>query len=176
MFMKTVTTLAVITGVAAQPIHAQEQTSDSFASRTTERRAVEAAIWGMPAVYMAGIRRSLAGIGAGYNQVAYFSKPLEARHEFLTGNNQTPYVVSVLDLHSGPVVLELPPASDKIALFGTVCDSWQVPSWTSGRAVRTPEKEASISSSRLVMLARRQWATSPLRLRLSSCMPPSGRS
>ena len=120
MLMKTVAMLAVITGLASPPIRTQEQTPDSFASRTMERRAVEAAIWGMPAVYMAGIRRSLAGIDAGYNQLVYFSKPLEARHEFLTGNNQTPYVVSVLDLHRGPVVLELPPASDKIALFGTV--------------------------------------------------------
>jgi hypothetical protein len=76
---------------------------------------------------VAGIRRSLAGIGANFKDVVYFSKPLEARHEFLTANNQTPYVVSVLDLHRGPVVLELPPADEKIALFGTVCDSWQVP-------------------------------------------------
>ncbi len=92
-----------------------------------QRRAVEAAIWGMPAVSMAGIRKSLAGIGAGYNQVVYFSKTLEARHEFLTANNQTPYVLSVLDLHQGPVVLELPPASDKVALFGSAIDSWEVP-------------------------------------------------
>lgn len=106
---------------------AQSPSMDDLTRRTIERRAVEAAIWGMPAVYMAGIRRSLAGIGAGYNQVVYFSKPLEARHEFLTGNNQTPYVISVLDLHAGPMVLQLPPTSDKVALFGTVCDSWQVP-------------------------------------------------
>ena len=124
MFKKTLATLAAL---ESPPIRDQEQTPDSFASRTMERRAVEAAIWGMPAVYMAGIRRSLAGLGADYNQVVYFSKPLEARHEFLTANNQSAYVVSVLDLHTGPVILELPPASDKVALFGTVCDSWQVP-------------------------------------------------
>jgi hypothetical protein len=92
---------------------------DELRQRTIERRAVEAAIWGMPAVSMAGIRKSLAGIGADYNQVVYFSQPLEARHEFLTANNQTPYVLAVLDLHRGPMVLDVPAASSKLALFGS---------------------------------------------------------
>src|SRR5262245_39405768 len=70
------------------PAPAQNPSPDDLARRTFERRAVEAGIWGMPAVSMAGVRRSLAGIGADYNQVVYFSKPLEARHEFLTANNQ----------------------------------------------------------------------------------------
>ena len=106
---------------------AQPLSADDLARRTIERRAVEAAIWGMPAVSMAGVRKSLAGIGADYNQVVYFSQPLEARHEFLTANNQTPYVLTVLDLHRGPVVLDVPPASSKVALFGSAIDSWQVP-------------------------------------------------
>ena len=72
MFKKALATLAVITALASPPIRAQEQTPDSFVSRTTERRAVEAVIWGMPAVDMAGIRRSLAGIGADDNQVVDF--------------------------------------------------------------------------------------------------------
>jgi hypothetical protein len=59
--------------------------------------------------------------------VVYFSKPLEARHEFITANNNTPYVMTVLDLHDGPRVLEVPPASDKIALFGSAIDSFEVP-------------------------------------------------
>ncbi len=92
-----------------------------------ERRAIEAAIWGMPAVSMAAFRKSLPGIGAEANQVIFFSKPLEPRHELLTANNNTPYVFSVLDTRSGPVVLEVPPAGDKVALFGSAIDSWQVP-------------------------------------------------
>ena len=81
----------------------------------------------MPAVSMVGVRKSLAGIGADFNQVIYFSQPLEARHEFLTANNQTPYVLSVLDLRRGPVVLDVPAASSKVALFGSAIDSWEVP-------------------------------------------------
>ncbi|HEU5181969.1 MAG TPA: DUF1254 domain-containing protein [Candidatus Polarisedimenticolia bacterium] len=97
------------------------------ARRSFERRAVEAAIWGMPAVSMAAFRKSLPGIGAEANQVIYFSKPLEPRHELLTANNNTPYVFSVLDTRSGPVVLEVPPAGDKVVLFGSAIDSWEVP-------------------------------------------------
>ena len=95
--------------------------------RTIERRAIDAALWGMPAVSMAAFRRSLAGVGAGYNDVLYFSKPLEARHEFITANNNTPYVATVLDLHGGPLVIEVPAASPKVALFGSAIDSFQVP-------------------------------------------------
>ena len=107
--------------------NAQQLSVDDLGRRIIERRAVEAAIWGIPAVSMVGVRKSLAGIGADFNQVVYFSQPLEARHEFLTANNQTPYVMTVLDLRRGPVVVDVPPASSKVALFGSAIDSWQVP-------------------------------------------------
>ncbi len=121
---------AVLSAVALifATISSQAQNSaDDIARRSMERHAVDAAIWGMPAVSMAGFRKSLAGIGADFNQVVYFSKPLEARHEFLTANNQTPYVIAVLDLRGGPIVLDVPPASSKVALFGSAIDSWEVP-------------------------------------------------
>ena len=114
-------------GVARLVRGARLRHHNGFADRAIERRAVEAAIWGMPAVSMVGFRKSLAGIGADFNQVVYFTQPPEARHEFLTANNQTPYVMTVLDLRRGPVVVEVPPASSKVALFGSAIDSWQVP-------------------------------------------------
>jgi hypothetical protein len=107
---------------------AQTQNSaDELKRATFTRRAVDGALWGMPAASMASFRRSLAGVGAGYNDVLYFSKPLEARHEFITANNNTPYVATALDLHQGPMVVEVPPASAKVALFGSAIDSFQVP-------------------------------------------------
>jgi hypothetical protein len=118
---------ALVLASATMSAGAQTDSPEDLARRTIERRAVEAAIWGMPAVSMVGVRKSLAGIGADYNQVVYFSQPLEARHEFLTANNQTPYVMTVLDLRRGPVVVDVQPASSKVALFGSAIDSWQVP-------------------------------------------------
>ena len=48
----------------------------------------------MPAVSMAAVRASLKrDLDADFGDVVYFSKVLEPRHEFLTANNQTPYVL-----------------------------------------------------------------------------------
>jgi hypothetical protein len=99
-----------------------------LAERTLYRRAVEATIWGMPAVSMAAIRASLKrDLDADFGDVIYLSNVMEPRHEFLTANNQTPYVFTCFDLRRGPMVLEVPPASDKVALFGSGIDSWEVP-------------------------------------------------
>ena len=100
----------------------------SLDDRTIHRRAIELAIWGMPAVSMAAVRASLKrDLDANIGDVVYFSKVLEPRHEFLTANNQTPYVLTVFDLRQGPMVLEVPPASPKTVFFGSAIDSWQVP-------------------------------------------------
>ena len=100
----------------------------SLDDRTTHRRAIELAIWGMPAVSMAAIRASLKrDLDADFGDVIYFSKVMEPRHEFLTANNQTPYVCTFFDLRQGPIVLEVPPASDKTVFFGSAIDSWEVP-------------------------------------------------
>ena len=111
----------------AAPVHAANSSVGGPELSNVARRAIDAALWGMPAVSMAAVRRSLAGVGAGYNEVLYFSNVMEARHELLTANNTTPYVAVVLDLHSGPMVIEVPPASAKVALFGSAIDSFQVP-------------------------------------------------
>ena len=100
----------------------------SLEDRTMHRRAIELAIWGMPAVSMAAIRASLKrDLDADFGDIVYFSKVMEPRHEFLTANNQTPYVLTVFDLRQGPMVLDVPPASDKTVFFGSAIDSWEVP-------------------------------------------------
>jgi hypothetical protein len=102
--------------------------SGDLQGRLVHPRAVEATIWGMPAVSMAAIRRSLKrDLDADFGDIVYFSNVMEPRHEFLTANNQTPYVLTFFDLRPGPMVLEVPPASDKVALFGSGIDSWEVP-------------------------------------------------
>lgn len=91
-------------------------------------RAVEATIWGVPAVSMAAVRESLKrDLDANFGDIVYFSKVVEARHELLTANNQTPYVITVLDLRNGPMVLDVPAATTKTAFFGSAIDSWEVP-------------------------------------------------
>ena len=91
-------------------------------------RAIEATIWGMPAVSMAAVRRSLKrDLDADFGDVIYLSDVMRPRHEFLTANHETPYVLTVFDLSAGPMVLEVPPLSATAMLFGSAIDSWEVP-------------------------------------------------
>jgi len=102
--------------------------SGDLQAQLVRPRAVEVTIWGMPAVSMAAFRRSLKrDLDADFGDIIYFSKVMEPRHGFPTANNQTPYVLTVFDLRDGPMVLDVPPASDKCALFGSGIDSWQAP-------------------------------------------------
>ncbi|MNQ28031.1 hypothetical protein D3C85_413000 [compost metagenome] len=100
----------------------------SIEEQLTYNRAIEATLWGMPAVSMAALRQSLKrDLDANLGDIIYCSKVLESRHEALTANNQTPYVMTFLDLRNGPMVLEVPPATKKVAFFGSAIDSWEVP-------------------------------------------------
>lgn len=68
------------------------------------------------------IQRDLGGKSG---DVAFFSKPMESRHGFLTVNNVTPYVVSAQSTKDGPLVVEVPAAASKVSYFGTFVDGWQ---------------------------------------------------
>ena len=92
------------------------------------RRAVEAAVWGMPIEGTRGLLLAVrSDLGADWNDIIYFSKPMESRHRFLTANNQVPYVVASLNTKDGPLVLEVPAASDKAKFFGSLVDVWDYP-------------------------------------------------
>lgn len=95
---------------------------------TIYRRAVEAVIWGQPAEGMRGfIQATQRDLGGDWNDVIYFSQPMVSRHGFLTANNQTPYVISSITTKNGPIVVEVPPASENIKYFGSIIDAWQKP-------------------------------------------------
>ena len=92
------------------------------------QRGTQAAIWGVPAVSMMGVRHgSERDLGATFNDILYMSQPMVSRHGFLTANNQVPYVIVLLNTTDGPVVFEVPPASPNTIFFGTAIDAWQVP-------------------------------------------------
>jgi len=92
------------------------------------RRAVEAAVWGMPIEGTRGLLLAArSDLGGDWNDIIYFSKPMESRHGFLTANNQVPYVIASLNTKDGPLVLEVPGASDKAKFFGSLVDVWDYP-------------------------------------------------
>jgi hypothetical protein len=108
------------------------KTESSFSStelteRTTYRRAVEAAIWGMPIVSVDAMRQAFfRDAGAKYGDILYFSKPANWRFLVTTPNASSLYVYFNFNLKEGPVVLEFP-AAVGAGLFGSILDTWQVP-------------------------------------------------
>ncbi len=109
-----------------QPPAGSKASVKDLTDQVTYQRAFEAVIWSMPAVAKYGMRRASIEIGAGDNVVMAWSAGATALLETLTPNNTTPYVTSTTDLRKGPVVLEVPKATDKANLFGQVADNWYI--------------------------------------------------
>ncbi len=102
----------------------QEFSAEDLGRRTVERRAVEAVIWGMPAVNFDLMYQAFVGIKGGANQIAYWSRPLDWKNQTLTPNPDTIYFIPFYNTKDGPVVLDIPPADDG-SITGSIDDGWQ---------------------------------------------------
>ena len=91
------------------------------------QRGVQSVVWAVPAVSMINFRRAYFGLEGGFNTIYYLSTEPTALQEALTANNQTPYTSINMTTRDGPVVLEVPPASDRTAIFGSAVNIWQEP-------------------------------------------------
>ena len=94
---------------------------------TVLRRAVEAAIWGTPAVNFLVMAEAALGAGCDSNEIAYWSRPLDWHNQTLTPNPDAISLMPFISVHEGPVVLDIPAATDDAAIIGSVMDAWQVP-------------------------------------------------
>jgi hypothetical protein len=91
------------------------------------QRATQVAIWAVPAVATYAVARGTLEVGGKLNDVVALSQPLTSRHGFLTANDVTPYAIGSLSTADGPIVVEVPPASEKTVFFGTFIDAWMRP-------------------------------------------------
>ncbi|SEC50758.1 Uncharacterized conserved protein [Rhizobiales bacterium GAS188] len=112
----------------AGAVQAQDFSAEELTSRTVERRAVEAVIWGMPAVNLDLMLQAMIGSAKGKpNQIVYWSRLPDWKNQTLTPNPDVIYVMPFFDTKdAGPMVLEIPPADDGV-INGTVMDAWQIP-------------------------------------------------
>jgi hypothetical protein len=122
LFLATVMATAMISTTAAafspQELH----------ERTLERRAVEAVIWGIPAVnYDLMLQEMLAKTKAKVNQIVYWSRPLDWHNQTLTPNPDAIYLMTFTNTKDvGPVVIEVPPAEGG-SINGNIVNIWQMP-------------------------------------------------
>jgi hypothetical protein len=111
---------------ATTSTHAQTFSAEDLARRAIERRAVEAVIWGMPAVnYQLMYQEMVRKTNGGFNQVLYWSRLLDWKNQTLTPNPDVIYLMPFFNTKDvGPVVLEIPPADDGL-LNGSIMNYWQ---------------------------------------------------
>ena len=112
----------------ASTAHPQTYSAEDLARRAVERRAVEAAIWGMPAVnYDLMLQEMLSKTSGKPNQMIYWGKPLDWKNQTLTPNPDSIYFMAFYDMKDvGPIVLEIPPAEGG-SINGNIVNVWQMP-------------------------------------------------
>jgi hypothetical protein len=114
---------------AAIPVQAQNFSPEELLHRTIERRAVEAAIWGMPAVnYDLMLQEMLTKTAGKVNHMIYWGRPLDWRNQTLTPNPDTVYFMAFFNTkHVGPIVIDVPPAGADGSLNANIVNVYQVP-------------------------------------------------
>jgi hypothetical protein len=127
LFVVAVVVVATFSGCSSSthPAEYSRSVDSGLVGRSVHRRAVEAAIWGMPAVnYQRMVDAALAN-GAKANQIVYWSQPVNSKNQTLTPNPDTIYLNPFYDTTAGPMVLEIPPAEPDHVIVGSIDDAWQ---------------------------------------------------
>jgi hypothetical protein len=81
--------------------------------------ALDAYINGLPAVSLYAIWKGFTSIGVNDGDVLIFSELMDSASLFLTGNSDTIYFLSFVNLADGPMVIETPPDT-----LGIIDDMW----------------------------------------------------
>jgi hypothetical protein len=92
------------------------------------RRAVEAVIWGMPAVNTDLMFQAMTrAVKGDWNQIVYWSRLLDWKNQTLTPNPDAIYIMAFFNTaQAGPMVLEMPAAGEG-SITGSIMDCWQTP-------------------------------------------------
>jgi hypothetical protein len=114
-------------GLAASA-QAQNPPADAISSRLMRSRAVEAVIWGIPAVNTDLMRQEMLTKTPGkIGQVIYWGRPLDWHNQTLTPNPDALYFMVFWNTKDGPIVLDLPPGDANGSFNGNIVTVWQMP-------------------------------------------------
>ena len=141
--MKKLSLIAVAV-LCATAVHGQSQSTDELGRRAIERRAVEAVIWGMPAVnYDLMLQEMLTKTDGKVDQVIYWGRPLDWQNQTLTPNPDTLYFMAFFNTKDGPIVLDMPPATRTARSTATSSPSGRCRSRMRGCSAPTRARAAS---------------------------------
>ena len=123
--IRTVFAALAFMGATAASALAQDFSPEELAGRAIQRRAVEAVIWGMPAVNYDLMLQQMLKIGGKPNEIVYWSGLPDWKNQTLTPNPDSIYLMPFFDTKdAGPIVLEIPPAEGG-SITGSIDDAWQ---------------------------------------------------
>jgi hypothetical protein len=107
---------------------AQSYSAEDLTRHTIERRAIEAIIWGMPAVnYDLMLQEMLNKTPAKQNEIVYWSRPADWKNQTLTPNPDAIYLMIFFDTKdAGPIVIDVP-AADGSSFAANIDTVWQMP-------------------------------------------------
>ena len=103
------------TASQAQPLQKQQPlSSEELTRRSIQRGAVEAVVWGMPAVNFERMLEAVIANGGAANQMLYWSRPVNWKDQALTPNPNTIYFNPFFDTTKGVIerIGDFSPAND----------------------------------------------------------------
>src|ERR1700748_2565689 len=99
--------------------------AENFSPEELASRAVEAVIWGMPAVnYDLMLQEMLTKTAGKVGEVIYWGRPLDWHNQTLTPNPDALYFMVFINTKDGPVVLDLPPGNSNGSFNGNIATLW----------------------------------------------------
>ena len=119
--------LMVLTFIClAGPARSQNFSTEDLTRRAIEQRAVEAVIWGMPAVNYDLMLQAALSANAKPNQIVFWSRLPDWKNQTLTPNPDVIYLMPLFDTKDvGPMVMEVPPSGPAGSITGSIDDGWQ---------------------------------------------------
>lgn len=125
----TIAALLVLSAFGVSQCFGQDRDgTDDIDYQIMVQRATQTAIWAMPGVALVDfVKATKRDLGGKQNDVVYVTKPFDSKHGFLTANDVTAYGWGNISTAKGPVVIEVPAATDKVSYFGSIVNAWQQP-------------------------------------------------
>jgi len=115
-------------GIQVQTSTASKYTSKQLHDDAVTHRAVEAVIWGMPAVnYDLMLQEMLNKTKGRVGGAIYWGEPLNWRNQTLTPNPDALYFMVFFNTKDGPIVLDLPPGDANGSFNANIVTVWQMP-------------------------------------------------
>ncbi|MGI9897457.1 DUF1254 domain-containing protein [Vibrio natriegens] len=113
--------------VGGQPPKGVMPSVGDFEYTVKYQAAFQTMLWSVPASAIYRFRgATMDAIGADDTTILSWHNTATPRLEAVTANSSTPYITAYSDLQKGPLVLEVPAASNEGRLYGQVVDAWQL--------------------------------------------------